>query len=166
MVRFPTFAQNNKKQLYPLKNFFLATCLLFFLSNHAQTQDSTLYIVFNALTATQTTIHGDVEKLLSKASWEALAYWETTSPKEVAYMQEAVADQYTFNAGNFNITLRDPNNASQYLKPILGSYTLNNNLLQLQSDAGKTILMKLIYLDTNYLVLEIDDMRLFFTLVR
>jgi ribonucleoside-diphosphate reductase alpha chain len=96
--------------------------------------------------------------LRSKAASSAIKFTVAKNAK-----QEAVGDVYQFQAKSFAIKLVDPNNPQTYLSTITGSYSRTNGKLSLVSQKGKVLNLTLIFIDENYLVLEIDALRMFFT---
>ena len=81
-------------------------------------------------------------------------------------MFEAVGDIYQFQPSSFVIKLRNPENPREFLSAITGSYRLEKNKLILKAQSGNYMEMLIIYLDENYLVLELEGMRIFFTQFR
>ena len=128
--------------------------------------DSVIHKVFQALTTDQINVSEDINKHLVGPEWEALAYWETHSEKKLENMFEAVGDIYQFQPTSFVIKLRNPENPREFLSAITGSYRLEENTLILKSQSGNYMDMRITYLDKNYLVLELEDMRIFFTKFR
>ncbi len=147
-------------------NWFF-TCILAFvfsLSAQSQNKDSTIYVVLHALTADGISVSQPIKDLLINASWEALAYWETTDPKNLDYLHEAVGDIYTFgNDLSFILRMIDKNNQNQFGLEIKGTYQLNEYDLILKAENGKYITSKIRYLDKLYLILEFDGLRIFYT---
>lgn len=119
--------------------------------------------VFNALTGEPTQLPPKTDALLIGPEWEALAYWDMSTPKQLESMQEAVGDVYQFQPKSFAIKLIDPNNPRAYLSTISGSYSRTKEALSLVSQKGNVLNMSIIFIDENYLVLEIDGLRMFFT---
>ena len=128
--------------------------------------DSVINTVFRALTSDQTNIPQDVNSFLIGPEWEALAYWEMNTEKKLENMFEAVGDIYQFQPTSFAIKLRNPQNPKEFMSAITGSYHIEKNLLILKSQSGNYMEMAIIYLDKNYLVLELEAMRIFFTKFR
>lgn len=128
--------------------------------------DSVINKVFHALTTDQINVSEDINKHLVGPEWEALAYWETNSEKKLENMFEAVGDIYQFQPTSFVIKLRNPENPREFLSAITGSFRLEENNLILKSQSGNYMDMRITYLDKNYLVLELEGMRIFFTKFR
>ena len=150
-----------------MKNTFLFTIFLtlfFSVSARCQTQDSTIYVVLNALTADEISVNEPTIDLLIDSDWEALAYWETKDPKELDYMHEAVGDIYSFKKDyTFEMRMIDQNDPQKFGLEITGNYTLEKNKIELIAKNGKSILCEIRYLDTLYLILEFDGLRIFYT---
>ncbi len=133
----------------------------------AQNQDSTVILqVFNALTGKAVNVPANTDKLLLGHEWEALAYWDTKTPAEPEYMQEAVGDIYQFIAKSFTIKAVNPEDPASYLPAITGTFIRTGNALVLTSQSGKNLAIGIIFLDDNYLILEMDGLRIFFTKTR
>lgn len=140
-------------------------CLWSFWGAQAQHDpDSVIKIVWNALSAEETYIEESEESLLVDCDWEALSYWDTKSPKNMSNMFEAVGDVYRFNKdGSFLLRLIDPSNPKTFGLEVKGSYVRKAEIISLTSEAGKLQHWQIVFLDQNYLILEIDGLRIFFT---
>jgi len=120
--------------------------------------------VLNALTADEISVNEPTIDLLIDSDWEALAYWETKDPKELDYMHEAVGDIYSFKKDyTFEMRMIDQNDPQKFGLEITGNYTLEKNKIELIAKNGKSILCEIRYLDTLYLILEFDGLRIFYT---
>lgn len=152
-----------------LRKILFALISSFFIAEvgHAQNQDSAVVQqVFNALTGKALNVGADADKLLLGPEWEALAYWDTQSPAEPEYMQEAVGDIYQFIAKSFTIKAVNPEDPANYLAAITGTFIRTGNTLLLTSQSGKKLEIAIFLLDENYLILEVDGLRIFFTKTR
>ncbi len=132
-------------------------------SAQALNPDSVVYQVFDALTAEPMPLPNNVDELLIGPEWEALAYWEIGQPKQLEYLNEAVGDVYQFQPTSFVIKLVDPNNPRSYLTSVTGSLKRNGRNLELIAANGNQLAITIIFVDANYLVLELDGLRLFFS---
>ena len=129
-----------------------------------EARDSVVQIVFNALTSDQPNVHKPIKPLLMNARWEALAYWDSNTPKELQYMSEAVGDLYEFREdGSFTIRLVDPDDPRSLGLEIKGTYRLEDLAVVLISENGKEMSWNIHYLDKNYLILNSDGLRIFYT---
>lgn len=125
--------------------------------------DSVVSQVFNALTADPVPLPTNTEQLLIGPEWEALAYWEVGTPKQLENLNEAVGDVYQFQPTSFIINLVDPNNPRNYLASVTGSWERKENEITLKASNGKTLQLLLTFIDSNYAVMEVDGLRIFFT---
>jgi len=149
----------------------IITAILVFVSfitlySQSHNPDSVVQQVFKALTGEAQPLPKDVNELLIGPEWEALAYWDSSMPKQLESMQEAVGDIYQFLEKSFVIKLVNPNDPSTYLNAINGTFIRLENTLTLLSQSGKKLEMKIIFIDKNYLVTEMDGLRMFFTKTR
>lgn len=135
-------------------------------SAQALNPDSVVYQVFDALTAEPAPLPTNIDDLLIGPEWEALAYWEMGQPKQLEYLNEAVGDVYQFQPTSFVIKLVDPNNPRTYLKAVTGSLSRNERNLTLLASNGNQLAITIIFIDSNYMVLELDGLRLFFSQAR
>jgi hypothetical protein len=143
----------------------LLISLLISLNSNAQAlnPDSVVYQVFDALTAEPMVLPNNLDELLIGPEWEALAYWEVGQPKQLEYLNEAVGDVYQFQPTSFVIKLVDPNNPRTYLKSVTGSLKREGRNLELIAANGNQLAITIIFIDKNYLVIELDGLRLFFS---
>jgi len=125
-----------------------------------------VYQVFDALTAEPAPLPTNIDDLLIGPEWEALAYWEMGQPKQLEYLNEAVGDVYQFQPTSFVIKLVDPNNPRTYLKAVTGSLSRKERNLTLLASNGNQLAITIIFIDSNYMVLELDGLRLFFSQAR
>ncbi len=148
-----------------VKYLLMLTLLWSSLNGKAQqlNPDSVVQQVFDALTGDAVALPIQTKEMLIGPEWEALAYWDMNDPRQLDYMQEAVGDVYQFQPTSFVIKLVDPNNPRTYHKAITGSFALAGRNISLTASSGKELKLTIILLDANYLVLEMDGLRLFFT---
>jgi hypothetical protein len=133
-------------------------------STIAQSQDSAIYVVLKALTADEPSVSPPVKDLLISGEWEALAYWEMGTPKELTSLNEAVGDLYTFNDDfTFLMKLIDPNDSHQIGTRISGKYRIEDRIITMIAKNGKSMDAEIRFLDRLYLILEMDGLRIFFT---
>lgn len=147
---------------YYMKNLVLFLLTIASLTSFAQ--DSIVQLVFNAITVEAPKVEKPAKELLVNHQWEALAYWDVKTDKKLDQMFEAVGDVYTFKPDNsFELNLIDPNDGAKFGLKIKGSYIINNNSIELISSKNKKLIWTMVWLDKNYLILEIDGMRIFYT---
>ena len=147
------------------KVFQTLVVLIFSMSlGYGQTQDSAVYQLLDALTTDELNVGKPTKNLLVSAEWEALAYWELGARKEIEALSEAVGDLYTFNDDfTFEMKLIDPNDMRKIGLHITGKYQLEKNMLIMTAKNGKTMKAEIRMIDHNYMVLQMDALRLFFT---
>lgn len=99
---------------------------------------------------------------LVAGAWEALAYLEDTTTENLF---QAVPDYYSFKNGKLLLKLINPQNKNEYGVEIEVNYKLlNNKLLLFDTNTGELkSTWKLLYLDKNYLGMEMDGLFVFFT---
>ena len=131
-----------------------------------QDADSVVQKVFRTLTLDEAYLPTNVDELLIGHEWEALAYWDTQEKKVEENMYEAVGDIYQFHPTSFVIKLKNPENPKEFLSAITGTYSRSKNRLILKSQTGNYLELLIIFIDENYLVMEIEGMRLFYTQIR
>lgn len=144
---------------------FTLALLLFAPLANAQTEhpDSVVQHVFRTITGLPQPLPSKTDSLLHDFEWEALAYWDTLHPKKLAYLEEAVGDVYQFTKTNFALKLVDPQQPRSYLQTITGTYARQGRKLQLLAQNGKALTLYIVFLDSNYLVLEVDGLCMFFS---
>ena len=148
-----------------LKAFQLVIFLFLSVSlSYGQSQDSAVYQLLEALTTEEVSVGTPTKDLLIGAEWEALAYWELGARKEISALSEAVGDLYTFNDDmTFEMKLIDPKDPRKIGLHITGKYQIEKNMLIMTAKNGKTMKAEIRLLDNNYMVLQMDALRLFFT---
>ena len=83
---------------------------------------------------------------------------------QVSALSEAVGDLYTFKDDfTFEMKLIDPNDPHKIGLHINGKYQIQKNVLVMTAKNGKTMKAEIRLLDNNYMVLQMDALRLFFT---
>ena len=124
--------------------------------------------VFDALSGKNAVVEKMAENL-QKEAWEALAYLEETDSLSVKNLREAVPDYYNFNEEELILKLIDPEDNNQYAVEIIATYRLTQDQhIELRDMSGEKLKdrWKIIYLDANYLALDMGDLRLFLTHTR
>lgn len=121
-------------------------------------------MILNVLTTEEHVNNGNIDSLITSSSWEALAYWDMSTSKEISSIQEAVPDRYTFGKRKFQIDFMDPDNPGHIGTSIDGYFQLHRFNIELYKDAGSNKhTLEIWYIDPHYLVLEIDGLRIFLT---
>lgn len=151
-----------------VKKVAFSLLLICFTSTHSFAQneeaDSVIQQVFDILTLDEHQVSGNIDSALTAGTWEALAYWDKSTPKAIESMTEAVGDRYRFSNGKFYIEFIDPSQPNQIGVTASGYYIRRRYTLELFKEAnGPKQTMEIWYADENYLVLESDGLRLFFT---
>jgi hypothetical protein len=126
-----------------------------------------LKLVFNTLMLESPQINGSTDSLLQLGAWEALSYLENKDNATMDDLQEAVPDYYHFFESTVLIKLINPQNSNEYSMEVQVNYkstssTHQINLYKSGSDTPSRT-WQIIYLDTNYMALEMDGLRVFFT---
>jgi hypothetical protein len=139
-------------------------CLLCHISFAQATAEEALQKVYTTLSLQTPQIHGDTATLLQRGAWEALSYLEPASAQSVDDLQEAVPDYYHFYSSEVRIKLINPENSNEYGMDIQISYRISADAkIQLLKDGRIQQQWQLLYLDANYMALEMGDLRVFFT---
>ncbi len=128
--------------------------------------DTVIAQVYRALTLKEPAVDQVSTRLLESSEWEALAYLDMTQPQyDQNSMQEAVGDVYKFSEKRFIIKMIDQSNPSQFGLTVNGDYSIYGNTLHLTKPGAPSFneYWKVIILDENYMVLDIDGLRIFFT---
>lgn len=143
---------------------FAFILMSFFATAQSPSADSVMNVVLGALTLEEHKISGNADTLLSKATWEALAYWDMSTPATVESLQEAVGDRYTFSDGEFEIQFVDPQNPRRIGYTIDGYFVRRGHTLELFKEAnGRKEQLEIWYLDQRYMVIESSGLRIFLT---
>ncbi len=141
--------------------------ILFLFCFHASAQASAeeaLQKVYTTLTLQTPQIHGDTAALLQRGAWEALSYMEPASAQSVDDLQEAVPDYYHFYPKSVRIKLINPKNSNEYGIDVEVNYRISKSAqIQLLKEGNIQQQWQLLYLDQNYMALEMGDIRVFFT---
>lgn len=146
----------------------LAILLLLVASSSAFAQneqaDSVMQVVLDALTLNEHRISGNLDTVLTSGTWEALAYWDMSTPATTESLNEAVGDRYRFHDGRFNIDFVNPENPRQIGLSVSGYYVRRGYLIEMfkQINSRKETI-EIWYADDRYLVIESDRMRIFLT---
>lgn len=121
--------------------------------------------VLNLLKSNLHKVSKNMEDELTAGRWEALAYWDQDTVANPGGLQEAVPDWYQFHEDNtFDLLLVDPSNAGRARQVVSGRYLVNKYDLKIIPPNKSEVVDQwtIYYLDSNYLVLEIDGLRVLF----
>lgn len=124
--------------------------------------------VFGILSGRDTaSLPADARAALQKNAWEALAYLPISPSGEsrVEDLQEAVPDYYRFIGDQLLLKLIDPEDHNRYGSEFTVNYRLKKRELTLLDPrtGAQRDQWVVLYLDAEYLALEMGDLRLFFT---
>ena len=150
-----------------MKSFLIVT--LSFITISAQAQEDAASKarehMFKVLTAADGVFIEDVVENMERAPWEALAYMEEDKMLSAEDLQEAVPDYYRFKNNLLQLKLVDPKNLGSFGTQVTIPYKVDNDetilLLNPRNDEVKDS-WDVLYLDKNYLALDMGDVRLFF----
>lgn len=128
--------------------------------------EDALQKVFNVLSGEEkSNCQAQCDSLLNIGAWEALAYLDLASSFSLSIedLKEAVPDYYQFKEGKLYFKLINPENHNEY--GYAGQLQYNWDAQSLTVLNPKTGAIKdkwkVLYLDENYLALQMDDLRVF-----
>ncbi len=122
--------------------------------------------VYEVLAGMHTYDKTEMEQNLKKGAWEALSYVEEADTIVIEDLSEAVPDYYRFREGKAVVKLINPQNYNEYGMEAAIPYRLTpEGEIQLINDKTGAVKdsWKIIYVDGNYLALDMGDLRVFFT---
>lgn len=106
-------------------------------------------------------------KFLKRGAWEALAYLATDSVAQAdeGDLAQAVPDYYRFREEQVLLKLIDQENSNRYGLELNLPYQVEVDQIIVYDDQGKKekARWQILYLDDNYLALNMDGLRLFFS---
>lgn len=144
--------------------------LLVLVANKGNAQDlnpeEVIQQVYNILAGTDTSAANPDIALLGKGAWEALSYLEENAGMGIETLNEAVPDYYHFKPNVLILKLIDTQNQNEYGMELEVQYRLTDDLIvELLDPKTRKVKdrWKIMYLDENYLALDMGDLRLFFT---
>lgn len=126
------------------------------------TSEEPAKLVLELLAADSTQWPENAKALLSEQSWESLAYWDPGTPRKIEQLFEAVPDVYRFEQDAFRVRFFQ---APKGRELIQGKYRLEDETWIVFTDGsgGRELdRWKLLYLDRNYLAVDMDGLRVFF----
>ncbi len=125
--------------------------------------EEALQKVFTTLSLQSPEIDGDTLTLLQNGAWEALSYLESTGGSRED-LQEAVPDYYRFFKEKATIKLINPKNTNEYGMEIEVAYRVNKAAeIELLKNGAVQQRWQILYLDQNYMALDMGALRVFFT---
>ncbi len=128
--------------------------------------DKVIREVYEVLAGMRSFDTEDINKKLKKGAWEALSYVETSDSIVMEDLSEAVPDYYRFKEKEAIVKLINPSNYNEYGLEAVIPYKVNagGEIQLLDSKTGVVKKnWKIIYLDSNYLALDMGELRVFFT---
>jgi len=152
----------------PLRFLVLVLCLGYYGSNGQAgiKAEDALQKVFNVLSGEEkSNCEAQCDSLLNIGAWEALAYLDLASSFSLSLedLKEAVPDYYQFKEGQLYFKLINPKNHNEYGYSGHLQYILEAQSITVLNPKTKAVKdkWKVLYLDENYLALEMDDLRVF-----
>jgi len=129
------------------------------------TAEEALQKVFDVLTAEEASVEGNAKQKLTIGAWEALSYLNEAEEYAIEDLQEAVPDYYHFLEEEVIIRLINQENYNEYGLELKLAYRINKGNIELLDKTSKNVkdTWHIIYLDKNYLALDMGDIRVFFT---
>lgn len=120
--------------------------------------------MYEALMRTEPAISDEVVVNLEKGAWEALAYVEEVSAASVDDLNEAVPDYYRFVDGVLDVRLVDQQSGGYGSSLKMGYGVLDGSTLALRKLGSRyaELTWQILYIDKNYLALDMGDIRVFF----
>ncbi len=126
--------------------------------------------VFRVLSGEEANIPLQKDSLIQVGAWEALAYLDQKQAFQLSKedLQEAVPDYYRFKAKRLIFKLIDPKNHNQFGVQGELAYDWEKRFLVVKDpkNGRERDRWKLLYLDAEYLALEMGELRVFFTHTR
>jgi len=155
----------------PLKNVALLGIFLLITSRSTAQTDSltpakALATVHKILTEpSKPPLSKDLHTLLERGAWEALAYVGEDSDMSETDVQEAVPDYYRFKNGVLLLKLIDPENSQRYARKFEVPYRWKRPDIHLLDTSSGTTRdrWEIRYLSSEYLALDMGELRIFFT---
>lgn len=129
------------------------------------TADEAIKKVYETLSLKQSNLSGDTLQLLKNGAWEALAYLNETDLDSANKVSEAVPDYYNFRESNAVIKLIDQKDINVYGMELEVAYTVKKGTLYIQKPKTGEVLdtWHIMFLDENYMCMDMGDVRVFFT---
>lgn len=121
--------------------------------------------VLKILTDDEASLPQNQSDLIQKSAWEALTYIEEGKESyNREDLLEAVPDYYNFKSSTVIIKLIDPNDYNVYGIEVEVNYSILNGKVLLKDDKGtEKDNWKILYLDENYMAMDMGELRVFFT---
>lgn len=158
----PTFFM----RLYPFIALFLSTLPIHLRAQPVSAEEA-ITKVFKVLSGEERAVPDAKQDLLQKGAWEALAYLDQNNSFELSEesLQEAVPDYYRFKEKEMLFRLINPKDHNQFgIEGSLNYKWEKDWLVLLDRKTGlERDRWRLLYLDDQYLALEMGELRVFFT---
>jgi hypothetical protein len=136
------------------------------IAQQSQDPEKVIREVYEVLAGIRTYSTADVEKNLTKGAWEALSYVEEGDTIVLEDLREAVPDYYRFRADEAIVKLINPSNYNEYgLEATIPYRLAEGGYIELIDSKTNKVKerWKIIYLDVNYMALDMGELRVFFT---
>ncbi len=128
--------------------------------------DKVIREVYEVLAGIRTYDKTQLKANLTKGAWEALSYVEETDSIVMEDLSEAVPDYYRFKENDAIVKLINPSDYNVYgMEATIPYRVTSDGEIQLINTKNGTVRnnWKIIYLDANYLALDMGELRVFFT---
>ena len=157
--------------LKPIKSItllFLFTCSLLAGQSTSVDSEKAIQKVFEVLSTKEKGDCGiNCDSLLNVGAWESLAYVDLNASFNLSIedLMEAVPDYYQFKDGQLYFKLINPENSNDYVYEGQLNYKWEAQSIKLIDPKTSSIKDKweVLYLDSNYLALQMDNLRVFLT---
>lgn len=128
-----------------------------------QEKENALQKVIEILTSKKPFVNSTFQ--LTSGAWEALSYIEEG---KIEYnkddLLEAVPDYYSFEKNSATIKFVNPNNVEEYGTKFTVNYRVEGaKIILLDNENKERDSWTILYLDNNYLALDMGELRVFFT---
>tara|TARA_R110002050_G_scaffold136928_1_gene260255 strand:+ start:14934 stop:15428 length:495 start_codon:yes stop_codon:yes gene_type:complete len=154
------------KILRPLVFLLLSSSCFLHGQSATVSSEQAIQKVFEVLSAKQKNSCGlNCDSLLKIGAWESLAYVDLSLSFNLSIedIKEAVPDYYQFKDGKLYFKLINPENYNEYGYTGQLNYAWEAQSLKLIDPKSKHVKdsWEVLYLDENYLALQMDDLRVF-----
>lgn len=145
---------------------FVATVPISSFGQQSPDPDKVIREVYEVLAGRRDYSKEDLLKNLQRGAWEALSYVAESESITIEDLSEAVPDYYRFKEKEAIVKLINPSNYNEYGLEATIPYkvTAEGEIRLVDSKTGVVKeKWKIIYLDANYLALDMGELRVFFT---
>lgn len=150
----------------PSTHFIIALMAIAIPSKGQVDPEQAIAKVFRVLAGEETNFPAKADSLLQNGAWEALAYIDLAAKlkPQKEDLQEAVPDYYRFKGKELIFKLIDPKDHNQYGFQGKLEYRWQKQFVLVINPKNGTERdrWKVLYLDGEYLALEMGDLRVFF----